>query len=433
MGQRETTEPGHQPTARSVPVVSRDAAGGPGASARPPGGFPVVGVVGGGQLARMTAPPAVNLGVRLRVLAEAADASAAQVVPDSSVGDHRDVEAVTAFALGCDVLTFDHEHVPTRLLVALEGAGVAVRPGSAALVHAQDKAVMRARLTALGVPCPRWRLVRDAAELEAFAAEVGWPVVLKTPRGGYDGKGVLVVGSAAEASDWLDRSHHPDAEHADALLAEERVDFRRELAMLVARSPSGQAAAWPVVETVQVGGICHEVIAPAPGLDPDLAAEATRAALRIAGELGVVGVLAVELFEVAGAHGMGSGGAGRASFVVNELAMRPHNSGHWTIDGAVTSQFEQHLRAVLDLPLGDPRPRARWSVMVNVFGGAYEDLYRPYLHVMARDPGAKVHMYGKGVRPGRKIGHVTVSGDDLADCRARARHAADFITGLIDE
>jgi 5-(carboxyamino)imidazole ribonucleotide synthase len=393
---------------------------------RPPGGFPVVGIVGGGQLARMTAPPAVNLGVRLRVLAEAADASAAQVIPDAPVGDHRDAAAVTAFAAGCDVLTFDHEQVPTALLVALEAAGVAVRPGPAALVHAQDKAVMRQRLTVLGVPCPRWQLVHDAAELEAFAGQVGWPVVLKTPRGGYDGKGVLVVDSAGAASDWLERSHHPDDEHADALLAEERVSFRRELAVLVARSPSGQAAAWPVVETVQVGGICHEVLAPAPGLDVDLAAEATRTALRVAGELGVVGVLAVELFEVDGPDGA-------PAFVVNELAMRPHNSGHWTIDGAVTSQFEQHLRAVLDLPLGDPRPRARWSVMVNVLGGGYEDLYRSYLHVMARDPGVKVHLYGKAVRPGRKIGHVTVSGDDLDDCRARARHAADFITGLIDE
>ncbi len=392
---------------------------------RPPGGFPVVGIVGGGQLARMTAPPALNLGVRLRVLAEAPDASAAQVVPDAPVGDHRDAGAVTAFARACDVLTFDHEHVPTRLLVALEEAGVAVRPGSGALVHAQDKAVMRARLSEIDIPCPRWRLVHDAAELQAFADDVGWPVVLKTPRGGYDGKGVLVVSSAAEAADWLERSHHPDAEHADALLAEELIPFRRELAVLVARSPSGQAAAWPVVETVQVGGICYEVVAPAPGLHPDLAAEATRAGLRIAGELGVVGVLAVELFEVDGPDG----GAG---FVVNELAMRPHNSGHWTIDGAVTSQFEQHLRAVLDLPLGDPRPRAAWSVMVNVLGGQYEDLYRSYLHVMARDPAVKVHMYGKGVRPGRKIGHVTVCGDDLDDLRARARHAADFITGLVD-
>jgi 5-(carboxyamino)imidazole ribonucleotide synthase len=385
-----------------------------------------VGVVGGGQLARMMQPAAVALGVRLRVLAESDNASAAQVVPDSPVGDHRDTETVAEFARGCDVVTFDHEHVPTGLLAALEREGVAVRPGSAALVHAQDKSVMRSRLAEMGVPCPRWRMVHDVAELEAFGSLVGWPVVLKTPCGGYDGKGVLLAGSAAEAADWLSRSADDPQLHGSGLLAEERIAFRRELAALVARSPSGQAAAWPVVETVQVGGVCDEVIAPAPGLDPDVAAHATEIALKVAGELGVVGVLAVELFEIAAA-------GGGSTAVVNELAMRPHNSGHWTIDGAVTSQFEQHLRAVLDLPLGDPRPRARWSVMANVLGGDYPDLYRSYLHVMARDPAAKVHMYGKGVRPGRKIGHVTVSGGDLDDVRARARHAADFIAGVIDE
>jgi 5-(carboxyamino)imidazole ribonucleotide synthase len=379
-------------------------------------GFPVVGIVGGGQLARMTQPAAVALGVRLRVLAESPDSSAAQVVPDSPVGDHRDAAAVTAFAAGCDALTFDHEHVPTPILQSLEAAGVAVRPGSAALVHAQDKAVMRRRLTELGLPVPRWRVVRSAADLAAFAVEVGLPLVLKTPRGGYDGKGVLAVRELPDADDWLARAGE------DGLLAEELVPFRRELAALVARSPSGQAAAWPVVQTVQVDGICREVVAPAPGLDADLAVAATDVALATAGNLDVVGVLAVELFET---------GDGRV--LVNELAMRPHNSGHWTIDGSVTSQFEQHLRAVLDLPLGDPRARARWSVMVNVLGGPYEDLYRSYLHVMARDPGVKVHLYGKDVRPGRKVGHVTVTGDDLDACLARARHAADFITGVIDE
>ncbi len=379
----------------------------------------MVGIVGGGQLARMTQPAAIALAVRLRVLAESQDASAAQVVPDAPVGDHRSTEAVTGFAAGCDVLTFDHEHVPTPLLEQLESAGVQVRPGPAALVHAQDKLRMRERLTALGVPCPRWCAVRATGDLEAFGQRVGWPVVLKTVRGGYDGKGVLMAGSMAETEPWLGRLDESGA----VVLAEELVPFRRELAVLVARSASGQAAAWPVVETVQSDGICREVVAPAPGLDPELAVRATEAGLRVAGELGVVGVLAVEMFET---DGPGPG------FVVNELAMRPHNSGHWTIDGAVTSQFEQHLRAVLDLPLGDPRARQPWSVMVNVFGGPYPDLYRSYLHVMARDPGVKVHLYGKQVRPGRKLGHVTVCGDDLDDCRARARHAADFITGTID-
>jgi len=382
----------------------------------------------------MTQPPAVALGVTLRVLAESPDASAAQVIPQAPVGDHRDGEALARFAAGCDVVTFDHEHVPADLLRALEAASVAVRPGSAALAHAQDKSVMRRRLRELGVPCPRWALVRDAAELSAFAGQVGWPVVLKTPRGGYDGKGVWLVDGPDDASAWF--ATGPGRGHAgEPLLAEERVAFTRELAALVARSPSGQAAAWPVVATLQVDGVCREVVAPAPDLNPELAATATALALRIAGELDVVGVLAVELFEVdRGAAGQGgSDGSGGPGVLVNELAMRPHNSGHWTIDGAVTSQFEQHLRAVLDLPLGDPRARDRWSVMVNVLGGDYPDLYRSFLHVMARDPGVKVHLYGKDVRPGRKIGHVTVCGDDLDDCLARARHAADFITGTIHE
>ena len=385
-----------------------------------------MGVVGGGQLARMMQPPAVALGVRLRVLATAPHDAAAQVTAQVAVGDHRDVTAVTSFARGVDVLTFDHEHVPQPILEKLEADGVPVRPGSAALAHAQDKALMRERLTALGVPCPAWRVVADAAELAAFGDEAGWPVVVKTPRGGYDGKGVAVVRSAGDAAA-LDRVAGWWRETGGPLLAEELVEFRRELAVLVARSPSGQAAAWPVVETVQRDGVCREVTAPAPGLDPGLAARAVEVGLRIAGELDVTGVLAVEMFETAAAPGRPAG------VLVNELAMRPHNSGHWTIDGAVTSQFEQHLRAVLDLPLGDPRPRDRWSVMVNVLGGEHPDLYRSYLHVMARDPGVKVHLYGKGVRPGRKIGHVTVCGDDLEALRARARHAADFVAGVIDE
>lgn len=367
----------------------------------------------------MMAPTATALGIRLRVLVTSAGDPAAQVVPDAPVGHHEDLVALRRLASGAQVVTFDHEHVPHEHLLALEGDGAAVRPGSWALRHAQDKLVMRARLDELDVAQPRWRAVGSCAQLVSFADDVGWPVVLKTPRGGYDGKGVRVVRSAVDAGaaqGWFDRAG------AEPLLAEEHVDFARELAVLLARSPSGQAAAWPVVETVQVDGVCREVTAPAPGLRDELAAEATRTGLRLAAALGVTGVMAVELFETRD---------GRV--LVNELAMRPHNCGHWSIDGAVTSQFEQHLRAVLDLPLGDPRPRSRWAVMVNVLGGDHRDLYRSYLHVMARDPGVKVHLYGKEVRPGRKVGHVTVSGDDLDDARARARHAADFITGLIDE
>jgi 5-(carboxyamino)imidazole ribonucleotide synthase len=380
------------------------------------GGFPTLAVVGGGQLARMMQSSAGELGVRLRLLTVDPQDAAAQVIPDSRVGHHTDLDALRSLADGCAAMTFDHEHVPTEHLHALEDAGVVVRPGPEALVHAQDKLVMRRRLAALGVPCPRWAPVTSPDDLAGFAADVGWPVVLKTPRGGYDGRGVRVVTSAPEAADWFDRAA------GGPLLAEERVDFARELAVLVARSPSGQAAAWPVVESLQVDGVCREVVAPAPGLDVATAGSATASALRVAGALGVVGVLAVEAFE-----------APDGRVLVNELAMRPHNSGHWTMDGSVTSQFEQHLRAVLDLPLGATAARARWTVMVNVLGGRHEDLYRSYLHVMARDPGVKVHLYGKAVRPGRKVGHVTVYGDDLDDARARARHAADFVAGVIEE
>ncbi|HET7659608.1 MAG TPA: 5-(carboxyamino)imidazole ribonucleotide synthase [Oryzihumus sp.] len=395
---------------------------------RAPGGFPVVGIIGGGQLARMCQPPAVGLAVTLSVLAETPDASAALVVPSAPVGDYTDVETVREWARSCDVVTFDHEHVPAPVLAALEADGVPLHPSPAALVFAQDKLAMRRRLSEVGVGCPRWAAVRTAEELKAFGEEVGWPVVVKTPRGGYDGKGVRVIDSATEAADWLEASARDAVSGgplAEGLLAEEKVEFTRELAVLVARSPSGQAATWPVVETVQVDGICTEVLAPAPGMSDDLAAELTEAALRVAGALEVTGVMAVEMFEVSHPH------TGEPDYVVNELAMRPHNSGHWSIDGAVTSQFENHLRAVLDLPLGSTAPRAPWTVMANVLGGDYPELYPAYRHIMARDPGARVHLYGKGVRPGRKIGHVNVSGDDLADLRERAGHAADYLRGVV--
>jgi 5-(carboxyamino)imidazole ribonucleotide synthase len=378
----------------------------------------------------MCAGPAAELAVTLSVLAEAPDAAAAQVVPSAPVGDHRDVEAVRAFARECDVVTFDHEHVPADVLAALEADGVVMHPTPAALVFAQDKLAMRRRLTEIDVACPAWAQARTATDVEDFAAQVGWPIVAKTPRGGYDGKGVRVVSGVEELQDWLDQAALDAANGgplAEGVLLEEKVDFTRELAVLVARSPSDQAAAWPVVETVQADGICTQVLAPAPGLDPHLAAVATEAGLRIAENLGVTGVFAVEMFEVREPE------TGSPAYVVNELAMRPHNSGHWSMDGAVTGQFEQHLRAVLDLPLGAPAPREPFTVMANVLGGDYPELYPAYRHLMARDPGLKIHLYGKGVRPGRKIGHVNVSGSDLDDLRERASHAADYLSGVITE
>ncbi|MGZ6793303.1 MAG: 5-(carboxyamino)imidazole ribonucleotide synthase, partial [Mycobacteriales bacterium] len=365
-------------------------------------GLPVVGMVGGGQLSRMTHQAAIALGLSLKVLADATHDSAALVAQGVTVGSHTSVDDVRAFAQGCEVVTFDHEHVPGELIATLEAEGLTLLPGSAALRHAQDKLVMRERLAALGVPVPPFAEVGSAEELEAFAADHGWPLVLKAATGGYDGKGVWVVGSAEEAA--------PVLASGVRLLAEQLVPLQRELAAVVARSPYGQAAAWPVVETVQSDGICVEVIAPAPGLSEELALEAQGLALRLAEELGVVGVLAVELFETPD------------GIVVNELAMRPHNSGHWTIEGARTSQFEQHLRAVLDYPLGATTMTAPVVVMANLLGGEGEpDLDRRLHLLFAHDPALKVHLYGKQVRPGRKIGHVTALGDDLDDTLARAR------------
>jgi 5-(carboxyamino)imidazole ribonucleotide synthase len=382
----------------------------PGRSLLP--GAPVVGMVGAGQLARMTCPAAIELGIGLRILAAAPDESAAQVWAGTQLGDYRSLADLRAFAAGCDVLTFDHEHVPSDNLAALERSGVAVRPGPAALRLTQDKLAMRERLTAMGVACPRFAAVADLAGVQEFAAG-RWPVVLKAVSGGYDGKGVWVCESAAQAADVLRRGA------GLAFLAEEYVEFTRELAVLAACSPHRQGAVYPVVQTVQRDGICREVIAPAPGLAPDRAEQAAELALRIAAEVGVTGLLAVELFETP------------AGLLVNELAMRPHNCGHWTIEGARTSQFEQHLRAVLDLPLGSPQLAAPAAVMANVLGGDDGDIYDRYIHVMAADPAAKVHMYGKQVHPGRKIGHVTVTGDrdhpDPAELADRARRAASYL------
>jgi 5-(carboxyamino)imidazole ribonucleotide synthase len=383
--------------------------------------FPVVGIVGGGQLARMCQPPAVAMSITLSVLAASEADSAALVIPDALVGAHDDLDAVRGLAKRCDVVTFDHEHVPPDVLAALTDDGIPLHPTPEALRFAQDKVAMRRRLSDLGFPCPRWTVASSAEEVTTFGEDVGWPVIAKTPRGGYDGKGVRLVTGPGELDDWLGAVGEPGP-LVDGVLLEEAVAFSREVAALVARNPSGSTAAWPLVETVQEDGICTEVLAPAPDLEPEAARAATDMAVRIAEALEVTGVLAVELFEVAGEHG-------QPTFLVNELAMRPHNSGHWTIDGAVTSQFEQHLRAVLDLPLGDTAPRARWTVMANVLGGSREDLYPAVGQILGQDPSLRIHLYGKQIRPGRKIGHVTVCGEDLGDLRRRARRAADQLRG----
>ncbi len=371
-------------------------------------GTPVVGIIGGGQLARMMHAAGIGLGIRVALLAEGPDVSAAQVVHDVTVGDYTDPGTVIAFAERCDVVTFDHEHVPPVLLADLQARGVLVRPGPEALVHAQDKVVMRTRLASHGIPVPTFEVVATPEALVAFADRTGWPVIAKTSRGGYDGKGVWKIDDPSGAQEPF-ATLSPGVQ----VLAEEYIPFTRELSALVARSPSGQAVAYPVSESVQADGICVETTTPAPGLTEEQATACQRMALEIARDLEVTGILAVELMQRAD-----------GSVVVNELAMRPHNTGHWSIDGAVTSQFENHLRAVLDLPLGDPAARAPWTVMHNVLGGTRTDLVEGLRHVLARDPGLKVQLYGKDVVPGRKVGHVTSVGADLDEVRRRARQGA---------
>ena len=378
---------------------------------------PRIGVIGGGQLARMMQPAAVNLGIHLRVLAQSPTDSAAQVIPDTVIGAHDDLEALKAFAAECDIVTFDHEHVPTEYLVELQAMGVQVRPGPHALQFAQDKLEMRKKLVAAGIPCPEWAQLVTQDDLDNFTNKVGYPFVLKTARGGYDGKGVWVVDNRDEALRVMDQIVSSNTR----ILAEELVPFTRELAAQVARSPQGQCVAYPVVQSVQTNGICHEVISPAPDLSDERATAAQEIALKIAAALDVTGMLAVELFDTGD------------RIVVNELAMRPHNSGHWSMDGAITSQFENHLRAVADWPLGSPAAKAPLAIMVNLLGGDLGDLHSAFRHVMARDPQIKVHLYGKDVRPGRKIGHVNLIGSNVEDLKERAWHAANYLTGVIDE
>lgn len=378
----------------------------------------MIGIIGGGQLARMMHQASIGLGVTIKLLSESADSSAAQVIHDVTVGDYTDEDVLREFAMQCDVITFDHEHVPTRLLRRLEADGVAVRPGPAALQFAQDKAEMRLRLSELGVPCPKFAICDGPADLIRFGEATGWPIIAKTSRGGYDGKGVFLLADASEAELPFRGKPERSAGEAVRIVAEEFVRFDRELSALVVRSPHGQAVAYPISETVQENGVCVETTTPAPGLAAEVAAATQQLALQIAHELEVVGLLAVELMA-----------ANDGRILVNELAMRPHNTGHWSIDGAETSQFENHLRAVLDLPLGEPTLRAPIVVMANVLGGTEPDLTGALQHCFARDRGLRAHLYGKPVTPGRKVGHVTTFGDDLASVRRRARHAAGYLMG----
>ena len=366
--------------------------------------FPTVGIIGAGQLARMTVAPATALGINLLLFAQSSDDSAAQIAPHT-VGDYRDISALQEFAAKCDVITFEHELVPLSVIKGLEASGVKVSPSSAAFQYSQDKAAMRQKLAAY--PGPKWRVIKDPSEAFDF------PFITKKISGGYDGRGVWKISNRTELEEVLKKSPQ--------ILIEELIDFDCEIAVMVARSAHGQATTWTPTQTVQSEGICTLTISPAPVISQGVSEKAQHLALSIANDISLIGVMAVELF-VKGDE-----------LFINELAMRPHNSGHWTIDGSRTSQFEQHLRAILDLPLGDPAMTAGFAVMANILGGEKTDMYRPYLHLMARNPQLKFHQYKKEVRKGRKIGHVTAVGENLLELTEIAEHARDYMSGVIDE
>jgi len=366
--------------------------------------FPTVGIIGAGQLARMSVAPATALGINLLLFAQDKSDSAAQIAPHV-VGDYRDLAQLLDFAKKCDLVTFEHELVPNSVIKGLEAAGVSVFPGSQSFQYSQDKAAMRKKL--VNFPAPKWRVVASAEE--AFE----YPFIAKRISGGYDGRGVWKVEDKAGLEELL--TQHPQ------LLIEELIEFDSEIAVMVARSEHGQATSWAPTQTIQSDGICTLTISPAQVISAAVAEQAQGLALSIAEEVSLIGVMAVEMF-VKGDQ-----------LYLNELAMRPHNSGHWTIEGARTSQFEQHLRAVLDLPLGDPTMTAPFAVMGNILGGEKSDMYRPYLHLMARNPGLKFHQYRKEVRKGRKIGHVTVIGENLLELTEIAEHARDYMSGEVDE
>lgn len=407
---------------------------------------PAVVVIGDGQLARMMAEPAAALGIELRALVTDSASSTAQVLPFTAQGSPNDTSIIRQLCAGAIALTFEHEHIPTVLFRDLAGQ-LAIEPSREALLYAQDKLEMRRRLDTIGVPQPRWREVSSMADLEAAGAELGWPLVLKTARGGYDGRGVRVIGAASEATDWLARLSGSTGEGlagvdaataaansaADSenlgLLAEELVSFDQELAVLLARRRSGEIRQWPVAKTYQDHGICSEVSVPAPGLSTGMTTHAQQIAQHIATGLDVTGILAVEMFHVPADPTDPTGHPERV--LVNELAMRPHNCGHWTQDGSLTSQFENHLRAVLDLPLGDTAMSAPAAVMVNLLGtpdASSEDEPREnFGEAMAAHPDAKIHYYGKGVRPGRKLGHVNMVGENVEELLAAAREVRDIL------
>lgn len=368
-----------------------------------------VGIAGAGQLARMTCLAAWPLGIRVAVLGRP-DEPSAPMAAGVIEGDWKDADAVRALGAAVGVVTLENEFVDAGALASVQAAGTPVRPDAAAMATVQDKALQKQLLADAGLPVPAFRVAEDASDLEAIGRDLGWPLMLKARKLGYDG-----YGNATCADPDAARAAFARLDAGEGVLVEAMVPFTNELAAMVARSPSGQEAVYPVVETVQRNHVCHEVLAPAPVAADVLtrAGETARAAAAAGRGLGVMGV---EMFLLP------EGGV-----LVNELAPRPHNSGHYTIEACETSQFENHLRGILDLPLGDVAMRTPAAAMVNLLGSAAGPS-RPHRVQTLAVTGAHLHLYDKAeVRPGRKMGHITALGATTADALERARRAATAV------
>jgi len=359
-----------------------------------------VGVVGAGQLARMMGEAAPDVGLTITVLATSSEESAVATCQTVVIGAANDERALRELARDVDVITFDHELVDLDVLQRLEAEGVVVRPSSASLHFAVDKAFQRQAFDDADVPVPRFLVVRSSKDerLDRFLDSLVTSPVVKVARGGYDGRGVAFPSTRGETYEVID-----DFAIAGDVLVEERLELTSEVAQLVARSVDGSLAFYPLVTTVQREGMCVEVRYPSD-VDAALVDQARQLSERVANLVRGVGVMAIEYLVT------------DRGLVVNEVALRPHNTGHWTIEGVETSQFAQHLRCVSGQSLGDVTPLTKYAVMVNVVGAA-----EPGSLDAARAVGDTfVHDYSKSWRPGRKLGHVTALGDEPTGPHVRA-------------
>lgn len=363
-----------------------------------------VGVIGAGQLARMMVDPAARLDIDLRVFAQAQDDSAAQLAP-YVVGDYTKISELLDFAHDRDVITFEHELVPPEVLVQLEEElrtqGKELYPRAHSFQYSQDKLFMRESLSKIGIPAPRWWKFKIGQPIE-----FSFPIIVKAPRGGYDGRGVWSISDKDELTTLISRSEMKE------VLVEEKVNLQSEISVMIARSRNGEIKTWQVTSTIQRDGICTQTITPALDISIVQKILAEKLTTQIASEIDLVGVMAVEMF------------VANNKILVNELALRPHNSGHWTIEGSQTSQFEQHLRAICGLPLGDTRLQAKWVVMGNLLGGENAQGFSN-LEKSLTNKEVALHNYGKVIRKGRKVGHVTAISEDLARARQQVANAVD--------